>query len=204
MGFGNYLAMILSLGSPLLLAKAHLFPSSFYNSFPDEAMPTALGVNFFLIRNGIIQRNEQIAGMLWLAGAVVLSQPFTISWQAFSLSSLWVDILGAVGAGVVVWLITMMLIKWRSARVYRPQIVKEYREVFKNQALIVTHDGRTPEQTAPPLSAEESRQRERMWAAQFLDRLGKAIDVPRKEHETDEQFVERLTPHFSSQSVDRQ
>jgi hypothetical protein len=58
MGFGNYLAMILSLGGPLLLAKSHLFPSSFYDSFPDEAMPTSLGINFFQIRNGIIQRCE--------------------------------------------------------------------------------------------------------------------------------------------------
>jgi hypothetical protein len=68
----------------------------------------------------------------------------------------------------------------------------------------VTHEGRTREQinhqeTIP----EESRRPELMRAAQSLDRLGKSIDGLRKEHETDEQFVERLTPHFSSQPVDR-
>jgi hypothetical protein len=199
MGFGNYLAMILSLGSPLLLAKSHLFPSFFYRSCSEEAALTFFDGNPFQIRNGIIQYYEQLAGMIWLAGAVVLSQPFAGGWPARSLGGPCLDILGALGAGGAAWLVTMVLIKWRSARVYRPQMVERQRELFEQAAFMVTHEGRTPEQVNGggdvPLASRQQRLAE---AAQSLDQIGKLLDMPRKEHETDAQYVERLNPFFPS------
>jgi hypothetical protein len=203
MGLGNYLVVILSLGSPLFLAKSHLFPSLFYDSFPDEAMQTAIGFNLFQVRNGIIQRDEQVASMIWLALAVFLDQPFMAGWQAVSLGCPSVDILVALEAGAVAWFVTMALIKWCSARVYRPRIIKMERDRFARQAFIVSHAGYTQEQIGSGENVpEELRQRRLMEAAQALDTIGTLLDQPRREGETDEQFVERLTPHFSSQPVD--
>jgi hypothetical protein len=182
MGFGSYLVMILSLGSPLVLAKSYLFPLHVYRVWSDEAAGTHLDGNPFQIRNGIIQRYEQIAGMIWLAGAVVLSQPFMASWLSASLVGPWTDLFVALAGGAGAWLVTMMVIKWRSARVYRPRMIETHRGLFEEAATRLSRDGRTLEDVAV--------------AAEYLDQIGKVLDRPRRADETAVQHAERLNPLF--------
>ena len=123
MEFGSYdafiLGAILTTGSAILFAKSPLFPS-----FLDETAKPGLGGNPFQVRNGIIQCFEARAGAIWLAGGllnIILGTLWTVQgWQTNYLIGSDLDILVLLGAGVVAGAVTMVLIKWGSARAYRP------------------------------------------------------------------------------------
>jgi hypothetical protein len=207
MGFNSYdafiLGAILTTGSPIFFGKAYLFPS-----FPDEAAQMVLDGNPFHVRNAIIQRYEAIAGTIWLAGGlvnIILGTLWTAQgWQTSYFIGPYLDILVLLVAGVVAGAVTIIITTTLSQRVYRPRMIEMQRELFAGHAFILSHEGRDREQVDRGENVPaESRQRRLAEVAPNLDQIGKLLDVPRGERETDDQFVERLKPHFSSRPVDR-
>jgi uncharacterized membrane protein len=202
MAFGSYdaiiLGTILTVVGALLFVKAYLSPS-----FPDEAAQNFLDGNPFQIRNGIIQRYETMAGVIWLIigslGIIIGALWQVQHWQTGYLVDPYLDILVLFLVGVVAGAITVVITDRLSQRAYRPRMIEMQRNLFEDAATRVSHEGQTPDEVkggrdVPPAS-RPSRLAE---AAKYLDQIGKLLDVPRREDETDKQYVERLKPFFSS------
>jgi hypothetical protein len=196
---------VLAAGSALFFAKAYLFPS-----FPYETARTFLGANPFQVRNGIIQRHEAIAGVIWLIGGLVAvligTVQTVVGGKIHYLIGPWSDMVILLAGGVVLRLSAVAITKWLSRRAYLPRMIEMQRELFDRDSFTIAHGGlyRDNVEVKGAVQPSAAILQERLAdASRRLDQIGKLTDVPRRAGEADDQYVERLRPLFQSSGVTR-
>jgi hypothetical protein len=190
---------VLSLAaSAVLLAKAFFWPS-----FPRESAQTFLGSNPFQVRNTIVQRNESIAGILWLSlGVVVSLLGIATDGEPTYLIGRTGDLLLLLLLVYIAGYISLVITRAISRRQYLPHMIDMQKEGFQQACIYLTNEGRTADEISRGLALDDQTRRHRLsHATGILDQIGKLIDVPRERGQDDQAYSNALLPFFDTNFV---
>lgn len=189
------LGTLLLAGSAILLAKAFFWPS-----FLRESARAFFGSNPFQVRNSIVQRDEAVAGILWLALGVVVSLLgiSTNGEPLYLIGRTW-DVLLVIFIVCIAGFLTFVMTRTVSRRQYLPYMIEMQKEGFEQARTYLANEGRSGEEVERALTLDAETQRHRLAQARgFLDQIGQLIDVPRTAEQDDHAYLNVLRPFFDN------
>ncbi|MER3423539.1 MAG: hypothetical protein C4293_10195 [Nitrospiraceae bacterium] len=193
------LGTLASIGGALLIAKAYWWPSLDRRT----ARHTIEGSQPFLIRREILQHSHTMAGVRWLVvGTVALFFGMTRRGETFYFIDPWTDVFLHVVVLSFSWVATLTRTKGISRRAYIPKIIDLYRQGFELHLEYLVHQGCRRSEIEQGVQIHESvRQRRLSEVSSGLDQIGRLIDVPRRNDESDHQYAGRLRLFFHTETA---
>ena len=200
------------LGVILIAVSTVLFVHVF-QLYSHESTRTFLNGNPFQLRNEIILRWENYAGIIWLILGVLatifgsvrvglydqvgyLFRTIQFAWPTNRVS-VWFEITILLAAGLVAWRVTVATTDWLSRREYLPLMIEKQHELFGSESFVLTHEGLYQEDLEGGRNIEPYIREKRLTdASSNFDQIGKLIDLPRLKGEADLEYLKRLSHFF--------